>query len=70
MPSILNHSGHSGLLKQSIVWVMAITVGVNVANIYYAQPLLAEIGRAFDLSIARVGAIAMLSQAGTAVGMF
>ncbi|MES2571544.1 MAG: MFS transporter [Verrucomicrobiota bacterium] len=49
---------------------MAIAVGVIVANIYYAQPLLAEIGRTFDLSITRVGAIAMLSQAGTAFGMF
>ncbi|MDB6154744.1 MAG: major facilitator transporter, partial [Chthoniobacteraceae bacterium] len=70
--SILNHSSseESVFLKQSTIWVMAITVGVNVANIYYAQPLLASIGHAFNLSVARVGAIAMLSQAGTAVGMF
>jgi predicted MFS family arabinose efflux permease len=57
-------------LRQSTVWLMAITVGVIVANIYYAQPLLADIGRTFGLSVTRAGAVAMLSQAGTALGMF
>ncbi|MDP9292674.1 MAG: MFS transporter [Verrucomicrobiota bacterium] len=57
-------------LPRSTVWVMAVAVGVIVANIYYAQPLLADIGRTFGLSVTRAGAIAMLSQAGTAVGMF
>src|SRR5215216_5391778 len=57
-------------LNQSTVWLMAITVGVIVANIYYAQPLLADIGRTFGLTVTRAGAVAMLSQAGTAVGMF
>jgi predicted MFS family arabinose efflux permease len=49
---------------------MAITVGVIVANIYYIQPLLAEIANTFGLSVTRVGTIAMVSQAGTALGMF
>src|SRR5271166_4820901 len=52
------------------VWLMAITVGVIVANIYYIQPLLAEIANTFGLSVTRAGIIAMLSQAGTALGMF
>lgn len=57
-------------MPQATVWVMAVTVGVIVANIYYVQPLLADIARTFGLSVTRVGSVAMLSQAGTAVGMF
>ncbi|HWB61491.1 MAG TPA: MFS transporter [Chthoniobacteraceae bacterium] len=56
-------------LRPSTVWLMATTVGVVVANIYYAQPLLAAIAKSFGLSVAHAGAIAMLSQAGTATGM-
>jgi predicted MFS family arabinose efflux permease len=58
------------LLPQTTVWLMAITVGVIVANIYYVQPLLADIANTFGLSVTRAGTIAMLSQAGTALGMF
>src|SRR5580700_1348040 len=58
------------LIPQSTVWLMAITVGVIVANIYYIQPLLADIAHTFGLSVTRAGTIAMLSQAGTALGMF
>lgn len=57
-------------LRPSTVWLMATTVGVVVANIYYVQPLLADIAKTFDLTVTHTGAIAMLSQAGTAVGMF
>src|SRR5580704_18795620 len=58
------------LIPQTTVWLMAITVGVIVANIYYVQPLLADIAHTFGLSVTRVGTVAMLSQAGTALGMF
>jgi len=57
-------------LRRSTVLLMATTVGVVVANIYYVQPLLAAIAHTFGLTVTRAGAIAMLSQAGTAVGMF
>src|ERR1700730_17359787 len=57
-------------IPQSTVWLMAITVGVIVANIYYIQPLLADIAQTFGLSVTRAGTVAMLSQAGTALGMF
>jgi predicted MFS family arabinose efflux permease len=57
-------------IPQTTVWLMAITVGVIVANIYYVQPLLADIAHTFGLSVTRVGTVAMLSQAGTALGMF
>src|SRR5271163_2648095 len=51
------------------VWFMAISTGLVVANIYYAQPLLAEIARAFHLGVTQAGALAMTSQIGTALGM-
>jgi predicted MFS family arabinose efflux permease len=57
-------------LRQSTIWLMAATVGVVVANIYYAQPLLGLMAKTFGLSAAEAGAVAMLSQAGTAAGMF
>ncbi len=49
---------------------MALSTGVIVANIYYAQPLLAAIARDFGLTVTQAGLIAMLSQAGTSLGMF
>jgi predicted MFS family arabinose efflux permease len=57
-------------MRRSTVLLMATTVGVVVANIYYAQPLLADIAHSFGLTVNQAGAIAMLSQAGTATGMF
>ena len=32
-------------LPAGTIWFMAVSVGVIVANIYYAQPLLADIAR-------------------------
>ncbi|HEY4045224.1 MAG TPA: MFS transporter [Acidobacteriaceae bacterium] len=57
-------------LRDATVWFMAISVGVIVANIYYAQPLLADIARTFRLTVTQAGTVAMLSQAGSALGMF
>lgn len=48
---------------------MALSVGVIVANIYYLQPLLADVARDFHMTVTHAGAIAMLMQAGTATGM-
>jgi predicted MFS family arabinose efflux permease len=66
----LEQRAGKAFVSQSTVWLMALTVGVIVANIYYIQPLLSEIARTFGLSITQVGTVAMLSQAGTALGMF
>lgn len=48
---------------------MAITCGLVVANIYYNQPLLAEIGRTFGLSESRVSLAATITQVGYTVGL-
>jgi|SRR5208282_2558129 len=66
----LSERVEQALIPQTTVWLMAITVGVIVANIYYVQPSLAEIANSFGLSVTRAGIVAMLSQAGTALGMF
>lgn len=52
------------------VFLLALSAGVMVANIYYIQPLLSAIATSFHISVPSVGAIAMLSQFGTALGMF
>ena len=56
-------------MRPRTVWLMAISVGVIVANIYYAQPLLADIARDLRFSVPTAGLIVMLSQVGTVVGM-
>jgi len=66
----LEERAEQALIPRATVWLMAITVGVIVANIYFAQPLLADIAKTFDLSVTRAGSVAMLSQVGTALGMF
>src|ERR1041385_7964509 len=47
---------------------MAVSVGAIVANIYYAQPLLPDIARAFGLSATGIGVFAMLNPAGAGLG--
>ena len=51
------------------VGLLAFSVGAIVANIYYAQPLLAEMARTFGVTVSRIGFVAMLSQIGTATGL-
>jgi len=62
-------SSDSPHISRTTVWFMAASTGVIVANIYYIQPLLADIARAFSLTVTKVGFIAMLTQIGTALGM-
>lgn len=61
--------GHHSL-SNKLVLVLAITAGMVVANIYYNQPLLADIGRGFHVEVRQLGIISMLTQLGYAVGMF
>ncbi|TMB16953.1 MAG: MFS transporter, partial [Deltaproteobacteria bacterium] len=44
-------------LPLRIVWTMAIASGATVANLYYNQPLLPEIGRSFSASLHAVGLV-------------
>lgn len=51
------------------LWVMTIATGMVVANIYYNQPLLADISKDFKVSEGQGGMLAMLTQSGYAAGM-
>src|SRR5438874_687497 len=57
------------MIEKRILRVMAVGCGLSVANNYYAQPLLAEMGRYFSVPDRRMGLVAMLSQVGFAVGL-
>lgn len=48
---------------------MAFSTGAIVANIYYIQPLLSLIAASFHISVTQIGAVAMVSQLGSALGM-
>lgn len=52
------------------VFLLALSAGVMVANMYYMQPLFFAIAREFRVSAPGMGAVAMVSQFGTACGMF
>ncbi|WP_230688172.1 MFS transporter [Hymenobacter jeongseonensis] len=56
-------------LDNALVWLMAITCGLVVANIYYNQPLLAAIGRTFRLSDSSASLVATATQIGYTLGM-
>ncbi|UPL49715.1 MFS transporter [Hymenobacter sublimis] len=56
-------------LAPALVWLMAITCGLVVANIYYNQPLLAEIGRTFGVAESRVSLVATITQVGYTLGL-
>ncbi|QPM92264.1 MFS transporter [Pseudooceanicola algae] len=52
-----------------LIWLMAVTAGVVVANNYYNQPLLAEIAADFNASERAAALIATLTQVGYALGL-
>ncbi len=56
-------------LSGFLVVTMAIAAGVTVANLYYIQPLLAEIAASFHVSQVNISLAATLTQVGYALGM-
>ena len=57
-------------LTKGLVLLMSVTCGLAVANLYYNQPLLADMGRTFHANSHQIGNISMYTQIGYAVGMF
>jgi len=57
-------------IERRTVAVMFTASAVSVANIYYCQPLLSEIGHSLSVSDRAIGYLPMWTQAGTALGMF
>src|SRR3712207_894948 len=56
-------------LRPGLVWLMAAAAGLSVANLYYHQPLLGDIGRTFQASDRALGLIPTVSQVGYALGL-
>ncbi len=69
MKTIIVNKDNPGLTPLTL-WIMTIATGLVVANIYYNQPLLGDIAHTFNISSAKAGQIAMLTQLGYAAGMF
>jgi predicted MFS family arabinose efflux permease len=56
-------------ISKRLVLLLAVTCGAAVANLYYAQPLLHTIARAFSVSDSTAGLLVTCSQIGYAVGL-
>lgn len=52
-----------------LVLLLAVACGLTVANLYYAQPLLALLSHSFHVSAVLAGALITLTQVGYAAGM-
>lgn len=67
--SSVNNLEAKPILTKLLILVMSIACGLTVANLYYIQPLLADIAKTFDVNQLSIGFAAMLTQIGYAVGM-
>ena len=56
-------------LPRRTLWVLAVGSGLAVANLYYAQPLLAGLAVEFGVTPGRMGLAATLSQVGYGLGL-
>ncbi|WP_243900286.1 MFS transporter [Hymenobacter defluvii] len=56
-------------IAPALVWLMAITCGLVVANLYYNQPLLVEISDTFSITEGRASLVATATQVGYTLGL-
>lgn len=59
----------TGALSRPLVLILACACGLAAANLYYLQPLLAEISREFGVTASELGITATLTQFGYALGL-
>lgn len=67
--SSINNLEDKPILTNLLILVMSISCGLTVANLYYIQPLLADIAKTFHVTQLSIGFAAMLTQIGYAIGM-
>jgi len=56
-------------LSRALLWTMTVASAVAVANIYYNQPMLADMMRALSVTPKEIGLVATFTQVGYALGM-
>src|SRR5258708_6037061 len=56
-------------INGGLVWILSIACGFTAANVYYIQPILAEIGHEFTASVSQVGLLVTFTQIGYAAGL-
>ena len=56
-------------LSRRLVLLLAVACGAAVANLYYAQPLLHTLGRAFGVSDGTAGLLVTVTQVGYVIGL-
>jgi len=56
-------------LSSGLIALMAVAIGIIVANIYYQQPLLHQISKNFHVGTARASLLVTLAQVGYAIGL-
>ena len=57
-------------ISKGLILLLAIAAGISVANLYYNQPLLADIAKTFHISFQEVGLLSTFTQLGYASGIF
>lgn len=63
-------ANQSTKIRTGVIPLMAVSAGIIVANVYYNQPILREIGLTMQASESEIGKISMISQLGYGLGMF
>jgi predicted MFS family arabinose efflux permease len=56
-------------IDNRLVFIMSIACAISVANLYYSQPILANMGNTFHVSFGQSGLIATVGQLGYALGL-
>jgi predicted MFS family arabinose efflux permease len=64
-----NHIMSAISLPRPLLVLLAVAAGASVANVYYAQPLLDQLARAFALDRAVAGAVLAATQAGSVLAL-
>ncbi|HTI14273.1 MAG TPA: MFS transporter [Dictyobacter sp.] len=57
------------VLTNGVVLIMAIACGLSVANLYYVQPILANMAQGFSVSVGQIGFVNTIGQIGYACGL-
>jgi predicted MFS family arabinose efflux permease len=68
-PEVLSPQTTSNVLNRKLVLFLAMATGLAVANLYYVQPVLADMGREFNIPNGQAGILSTLTQIGYTIGL-